>query len=263
MFINFFLLSLFSFSDRGECTIPVDNCNTIYLKVVKLPKEPPVVLDHEVPVFLWSKAAIDAQHWDLTALRVLPYIDGFNHVQKIASIADVDLGLVHSAIQTLLFHGVVALIPIFLYSHWYAIKPDIRKLSKDKAMQSECISYVARSGKVIPKFRDIFMLYCALGPGTSVNALCSRHDLASLGIDEQRLIQYGLIEKFIYKLSKYPVLLTSDHTSSKWKDKLKWLNGYYSYDEICCKSTAAGEPLDYEEINRMTENDPYVVHIYK
>ena len=228
---------------------------------MRLPKQPPVVLDHSVPVFLWSKAAIESKLWDLTAHRVLPYIDGFNHVQKIALIADVDLSIVRSALQTLLFHGVIALIPIFLYSNNYSTKPEIVQLSKNKAMQEECVSYVAKDLTDLPNFRDVFMLYCALGPGISVQALCSRHDPSALGIDEQKLLQYGLIKKFIHKLNKYPILLTSDQT--RWGDKSKWLNGYYNYAEISCKSVAVNDPFQHDDINQATENDPYVVHILK
>lgn len=250
-------------SCTGECNIPIDSCNTIYLKVVKLPKEPPVVLDHQVPIFSWSKKAVESQHWDLTAQHVMPYIDGLNHVQKISSLADVDLGLVRSAIQTLLFHGVVALMPVFLYSNMYAIKPEINILPNDEDMQEECVSYVARDKNELPNFRDVFMLYCAFGPGISVNALCSRHDPASLGINEVKLIQYGLIKKFIHKLNKYPVLLTSDYNYCKWVSGSRWLNGYHNYAEICCKAADAGETLQYEDIDKKTENDPYVVHIWK
>jgi len=248
-------------SANGECTIPINHCNTIYLKIVRLPKQPPVVHDHSVPVFLWTKGAIESKLWDLTAHRILPYIDGFNHVQKIALIGDVDLSIVRSAIQTLLFHGVIALIPIFLYSNSYSIKPEIVNLSKDRAMQSECLAYVGTDPSTPPNFRDVFMLYCAMGPGISVQALCSRHDPAALGIDVQKLIQYGLIKSFIHKLNKYPILLSSDQ--SRWGDRTKWLNGYYNYAEISCKSVAAGDPFRHDDINQETENDPYVLHILK
>jgi len=248
-------------SAKGECTILINHCNTIYLKVVRLPKQPPVVHDHSVPVFLWSKTAIESKLWDLTAHRVLPYIDGFNHVQKIALIADVDLSIVRSAIQTLLFHGVISLIPIFLYSNSYSIKPEIVNISKNKEMQLECVSYVAKDPMNKPNFRDVFMLYCALGPGISVQALCSRHDPSSLGIDEQKLIQYGLIKNLIHKLNKYPILLSPEQ--SLVGDRSKWMNGYYNYEEISCKSVAAGDPFQHEEINQATENDPSVLHILK
>lgn len=248
---------------NGECTIPINHCNTIYLKVIHLPKQPPVVLDHDVPVLLWSKNEIQSKLWDLTADRILPYINGLYHVQKIAMVADVDLTIVRSAIQTLLFHGVVELIPIFLYSNSYSVKPEITELAKNKQKQEECVAYVARDASSPPHFRDVFMLYCALGPGISVEALCCRHEPSELGIDEQKLIQYGLIKKFIHKLNKYPILLSQPSDRERWGDKAKWLTGHYSYDEISCKSLASGDPFQHEDINRATENDPHVVHVLK
>ena len=56
-------------------------------------------------------------------------------------------GLVQSAVQTLVYHGVVTLIPVFLYTNMYAIKPDIVNLSKDRQMQEECVRYVASEPK--------------------------------------------------------------------------------------------------------------------
>lgn len=238
----------------------MNNCNTIYLKINNLPTEPPTVLDHYVPVFLWSKPAIESQHWNLTAKRVIPYIDGFNHVQKIATLANVDLALVRSALQTLVFHGVIALVPMFLYSNMYSVKPKVHTIFNDDMLQKECLIYVAKDDKKPPNFREVFKLYCALGPGISVNALCSRFDPASLGIDEKKFIQFGLIKKFIHKLSKYPILQTPDN---KFRDISKWLTGYYSYEEICCKSTALGEPIRYHDLVAMTENEPCILHIWK
>ena len=122
---------------------------------------------------------------------------------------------------------------------------------------------MAKDQERMPNFRDVFELYCALGPGITVRHLCNRHDPSSAGIDEQKFIQYGLIKGFITKLDKYPVLLTSEPPSTKLKTLSKWLNGYYSYEEICCRSMAAGDPIPYDEIDKKTESDPYVVHIWK
>ena len=219
--------------------------------------------DNQVPVFLWSKSAIENQHWDLTAQRIIPYIDGCNHVQKIASIANVDLGIVRSAIQTLLFYGVVALVPIFLYSNKYAIKPKINHLLKDQSMKAECIAYVSQNEKMPSTFHNIFKLYCALGPGISVDALCDRHDPAGLGINIQRFILYGLIKKFIHNLSKYPVFCPRDQHTNRWLECFKYFNGCYSYSEICCKSAAAGESMHFEEINSVIEKDPNIILIWK
>ncbi len=36
--------------------------------------------------------------------QILPYIDGFNHVARIAALADVEPNLVRACVQTLLYH---------------------------------------------------------------------------------------------------------------------------------------------------------------
>lgn len=48
-------------------------------------------------------------------LQILPYIDGFNHVSKIAALTDVEISLVRACVQNLVYYGVVTLVPIFQY----------------------------------------------------------------------------------------------------------------------------------------------------
>lgn len=74
---------------------------TSHLKVVRLAPEPKPVLDHQVPIFLEGREAFRSDHWDLTTQQVLPYIDGFNHVARIAAEADVENNLVKSCVQNL------------------------------------------------------------------------------------------------------------------------------------------------------------------
>lgn len=61
------------------------------------------------------------------AFQILPYIDGFRHIQKIAAFADVDPGLTRLCIRDLVFYGVVELISIFQYSNTYTTTPDLSK----------------------------------------------------------------------------------------------------------------------------------------
>lgn len=75
---------------------------TTHLKVVRLALEPKPVLDHQVPIFLECKEAFRGDQWDLTTQQVLPYINGFNHVARIAAEADVENNLVKSCVQNLM-----------------------------------------------------------------------------------------------------------------------------------------------------------------
>ncbi len=247
---------------KGECNIKINGSNTIFLKLVQGLVHPPIVLDHHVPVFLWDKREIYASHWDLTAQQILQYINGCNHIQKISLIADMDLNLVRSAVQTLLYYGVVTLIPVFLHSNMYALTPEIHKLSKDDEMHKECVKWVADDAAHLPNCRDVFMLYCAMGPGIMIKDLCARHDMTSLKVNPRLLVQYGLIKGFIHRLDKYPVLV-GEPLSLKLKNIAKWLNGIFSCDEIICRNHAMGVSITYQELDAITENDPAVICIWK
>ncbi|XP_074054130.1 GATOR1 complex protein NPRL2 isoform X1 [Macrotis lagotis] len=96
----------------GRCTLPIDESNTIHLKVIEQRPDPPIAQEYDVPVFTKDKDEFFNAQWDLTTQQILPYIDGFRHIQKISAEADVELNLVRIAIQNLLYYGVVTLVSI-------------------------------------------------------------------------------------------------------------------------------------------------------
>jgi len=51
------------------------------------------------PVVMWESLAY---HFSMFLFQVLPYIDGFNHVAKIAAEADVENNLVKACVQNLM-----------------------------------------------------------------------------------------------------------------------------------------------------------------
>lgn len=262
---------------NGKCTIQIDETNTIHLKCnVTSSTESYSVLDHQVPVFICNKDALTSSEWDITTQQILPYIDGFNHVQRIAGEADVEISLVRMCIQDMVQHKVVKLIPIFQYSNVYIPTPEINQLTHDKRLQEECLDYVGKKGRTLPSFRDVFMLYCGLSPGATVRDLCTRYNPGNLRVDERRLIQFGMVTGIIRRLHKYPVQLTTpktaalpkshhrmrgrhrDSDANRLKLTAKWLDGNHSYDEICCKTG-----LTYQEVDDIVELDPHIVVIWK
>nr|CAD7435873.1 unnamed protein product [Timema monikensis] len=84
------------------CTL-TEGTTTTHLKLTRLVQDPEPVLDHQVPVFLEDQSSFQAEQWDLTTNQVLPYIDGFNHVSRIAAEADVDINLVKACVQNLVW----------------------------------------------------------------------------------------------------------------------------------------------------------------
>ncbi|XP_031573687.1 GATOR complex protein NPRL2-like [Actinia tenebrosa] len=263
-------------NEVGKCTITIDEANTIHLKPDLTSKEPCPVNDHDVPIFTWYQGAWSLSEWDISTQQIMPYIDGFNHVLRIANEADMDPSLVRECIQNMVYYNVVKLIPIFQYSNVYIPTPEMNKLVTEKKLQDECITYSPKKGAVLPTFYDVFKLYCGLSPGVTVRDLCARFNPGSLRIDERRLIQFGVMRGLIRRLHKYPVLLTKPQhdrslrshsrgmvtikTGSSKHVRLqpKWLNGRHNYDEICCKTG-----LSHQELDDIIENDPHVVVVWK
>ncbi|XP_052081815.1 GATOR complex protein NPRL2-like [Mytilus californianus] len=244
----------------GYCSIRMGESCTVHLKVAPKIYDPPPVQDQDVPVFLKDKQNLKLGHWDLTTQQILSYIDGFKHVAKIAGEADVEINLVKSCLQNLVHYQVIKVIPIFQYSNVYTTRPDIQTLYTNKRLQEECIKYVAKKGSLQPpNFRDIFLLYCSLGPGVTVKDICSRFNPHALKIDERKLIQFGLMKGLVRRLQKYPIKFPGDvMTSVKLQQLYPWFNGRHSYDEICSKTG-----LSHQDLEEKIETDPSIVISWK
>ncbi|XP_022101188.1 GATOR complex protein NPRL2-like isoform X2 [Acanthaster planci] len=248
-------------NSNGKCSIPINESNTIHLKIVPPTKDPPAVLEHHVPMFLTDKNAFDSSQWDLTSQQILPYIDGVNHVQRIATEADVDINLVKICLQNMLYYGVITIVPIFQYSNVYITQPDINRLVEDEALREECIKYVTRNEMASPAtLRSIIHLYGSLRSDISVKDLCLRFDPRSLNIDERHLIQFGVIRGLIKRLHQYPVrVLDGGEQHRTHQQPLdRYMNGHFNFDEICCKTGQS-----HQELEDYVENDANIYVLWK
>ncbi len=243
-------------NESGSCCVPVNASTTIHLKVVPPRTEPGMVEEYSVPI-ICTKHPVNSSDWDLATKQLFPYIDGFRHVAKIAAEADVDVNIVKVCIQNLVYYGVIKIISIFQYTNVYVTTAEINTLAGDAALQAECVAYVTRPGKS-PVFRDVFAIYCGLRAGTTMRDVCIRYNPYVLGIDERKLVQYGLMKGFIRHLKKYPIKLPHEPGSCRLKKLYKWFNGCYSYDAICCMTGLTGQELD-----GMVENDQSIVVCWK
>uniref|UniRef100_A0A667WTT4 NPR2 like, GATOR1 complex subunit n=1 Tax=Myripristis murdjan TaxID=586833 RepID=A0A667WTT4_9TELE len=239
----------------GACTLPIDESNTIHLKLIEQRKDPQIVQEYDVPVFTQSKDHFIKSQWDLTTQQILSYIDGFRHIQKISAEADVELNLVRIAnsFYLVLIVGCVFL-PSLQYSNVYCTTPKVQSLIDDKSIQEECLTYVTKQGQKRASLRDVFQLYCGLTPGTTVRDLCSRYSQQLQRVDERRLIQFGLMKSLIRRLQKYPVKVIRDERSRP----PRLYTGCHSYDEICCKTG-----MSYKELDERLENDPNIIVCWK
>uniref|UniRef100_A0AAY5JWY7 NPR2 like, GATOR1 complex subunit n=1 Tax=Esox lucius TaxID=8010 RepID=A0AAY5JWY7_ESOLU len=250
----------------GASTLPIDESNTINLKLIEQRRDPLIVQEYDVPVFTHCKDHFIKSQWDLTTQQILAYIDGFRHIQKISAEADVELNLVRIAVQNLLYYGVVTLVSIFQVMKpsdiWNvsATSPNkVTRLFGETVVRSGaglCLTPhpACVSGQKRACLRDVFQLYCGLTPGTTVRDLCSRYSQQLQRVDERRLIQYGLMKSLIRRLQKYPVKVLRDERSRP----PRLYTGCHSYDEICCKTG-----MSYKELDERLENDPNIIVCWK
>jgi hypothetical protein len=102
----------------SETSIPIDQFNSIELKIFPFYPNPPAVKDWMVPLALINLSKRIEDNWDLTMAKVwmttrltyrnlrkrqvCRFIDGTNHVSRIAYLANCDLKLTRHAISHLL-----------------------------------------------------------------------------------------------------------------------------------------------------------------
>uniref|UniRef100_A0A8C5CEN2 NPR2 like, GATOR1 complex subunit n=1 Tax=Gadus morhua TaxID=8049 RepID=A0A8C5CEN2_GADMO len=224
----------------GACTLPIDESNTIHLKLIEQRKDPPIVQEYDVPVFAKGKDHFIKSQWDLTTQQ--------------AGLTDYNTFMHHVSKSSIQYYGVVTMVSIFQYSNVYCTTPIVQSLIDNKSIQEECLRYVTKQGQKQANLRDVFQLYCGLTPGTTVRDLCSRYSPQLQRVDERRLIQFGLMRGLIRRLQKYPVKVCRDEKSQP----PRLYTGCHSYDEICCKTG-----MSYKELDERLENDPNIIVCWK
>ncbi|KAJ5929020.1 Nitrogen permease regulator [Penicillium verhagenii] len=126
-----------------ECMIPIDELNTLNIKLFPIYPSPPAVKAWYVPLFTVRYQAFMDENWDLTMQRVVPHINGVNSIRIISLLADTDFSLTCRAIRHLLYYGCVFLLDIFSFSAIYAPTAQFNgTIASDEAMQLECARYV-------------------------------------------------------------------------------------------------------------------------
>ncbi|KAK3336710.1 nitrogen permease regulator 2 [Cercophora scortea] len=130
-------------NNYGECMIPVDDANTINMKLFPHHMTPPEVKGWHVPVAKMKFADVVDPTWDLTLQRVIRHIDGVSDVRRIAFAADVSLELTQLALRHLLFYDTILLLDMFFFGACYAPRPGIHDfLANRGGVVDECANYV-------------------------------------------------------------------------------------------------------------------------
>jgi nitrogen permease regulator 2-like protein len=218
-----------------ECMIPIDDLNTLNLKLFPTYAPPPPVKGWQVPIFTVRPESLMDENWDLTMQRVVPHINGVSSVKHIAILADADLGLTKQCIKHLLYYGCLLLLDVFSFAAIYAPTAEFATtIAADEDMQRECAKYVntafaptttsdklgnvvdqpdvpitgddiwplTSSGKIVDGV-GIIELFAALKQGQSVRQWYAENSDMLANIDLRRFITFGVIKGFVYRVHKY------------------------------------------------------------
>ncbi|KAI0277219.1 nitrogen permease regulator 2 [Russula aff. rugulosa BPL654] len=227
----------------SETSIRIDNFNSIELKIFPFYPNPPPVNDWMVPVALIKFENIMEQNWDLTMTKVCKYIDGTNHIARIAHLADCDIALSRQAIAHLLYYQVIMIIDIFQYSNTYTLRKSIQWLADEAHVKEECGPYVIKEGRSIPDWPKLLHLYSRMRPGKTVFEWMQDHDVRSLGIDVRRFASFGVIKGFLRRVHRWPMLTDEiQQQHPQISQPLAYppllvplLDGEHHTDELCCR----------------------------
>lgn len=242
-----------------ECMVPVDEDNTLNVKLFPTYPDPPPVHAYQVPLSIVDLEALTDVNWDLTMLQILPFIDGVNSVKQISLRADADYKLVRKAIAHLLYYSCITLLDIFSFGASYAATAEMGAFVADPGMQEECRQYILLPETELGKGDEreerrkereaidgtrLVELYCSLRQGQSVKSWCMEHaDLVGV-MDVRRFITFGVIKGFLYRVHKYAIAVGGMLGEKVWKGKKResrqgdrelerFLDGTHCFDEIC------------------------------
>jgi len=208
-----------------ECQVPIDG-EMVSLKIFPRYPLPPTVDSHAVPVVL---VALETKQWDLTLVRILPFVNGINTVSKISLLADVDINLVKLALQHLIYYGTVKLIDIFQFSNVYAVTANIQKLLTDDALNKACLEFCRVQN------RHAYELYSRFRHGSTVKSLT-----AQLGdVDVRRLVIFGLVHNVLRRVHRF--LIPQSDTRGQIRGVSVWNK---SFDELCVALNMSTKTLE-------------------
>ncbi|KAK5192649.1 Nitrogen permease regulator 2 [Exophiala xenobiotica] len=226
-----------------ECMIPIDELNTLNIKLFPTLANPASVKPWHVPLFTVRIETMVDENWDLTMLRIIPYINGVNSVKRIAALADADVKLTKKCIKHLLYYGCILLLDIFSFNAIYAPTAEFcDMIAKDVEMQKECARYVntafaptAQEEVIIDSATDrrtsnltsvtlqddeiwpltgkgdpidgvgIVQLFASLRQGLTVREWYAQNANILANIDMRRFITFGVIKGFIYRVHRYAI----------------------------------------------------------
>lgn len=133
-------------NNYSECMIPIDESNTVNMKLFPLFPSPPDLKSYQVPISTVQLSSMVDVNWDPTMEKIIKYINGINSVRRIADLAEADYDLVRKCIQHLMHYSCITIIDLFQFSNIYAPTSTIADFINKPEMRIECQQYVYHQG---------------------------------------------------------------------------------------------------------------------
>lgn len=179
--------------------------DAINLKLFPSYVQPPPVHDWDVPVLLLDMSKFINDSWDLTLIRLIPFLNGTSHVKRIAHMADTDVLLVKECVQHLLYYSFAMLIDIFQFSNIYVLRPQVAPMLSDPHVESECASYVMLPGCDALPGPVLWHMYSMLRYGRTLHDWIGLLGSQVQAVDVRRFITFGVIKGFVRRVHQYPI----------------------------------------------------------
>jgi nitrogen permease regulator 2-like protein len=231
------------------------------------------IADYEVPALLRDISKAEVESWDLTVLKVVPYVDGIRSVVGIAHDCMIEVGDVKESLRFLADIGIICMIDMFQFSNEYRLTNRFFEVFGDPNLRTSAINFVftdmeayradcVKDGSEISRIvtlKDIsvpqgplnvyerLLLRClgAFAPGTRVSDIAlgnSRAGAISHYIDIRRLVIWGRVYGVLERVRRYPMILERSSLGGEmivdpdnFLGKLiPLMDGKHSVDEICC-----------------------------
>lgn len=129
-------------NNYSECMIPIDDSNTVNMKLFPLVPAPPELKPYHVPISTVQLERLMDENWDPTMEKIIPYVNGINCIRQIAELADADYSLTNQCIQHLVHYKCLVIVDLFQFSNIYAPTSDVSLFLADPDMYKECQAYV-------------------------------------------------------------------------------------------------------------------------
>ena len=238
--------------EKNEVYLYLDHANYLCLKLFSSNHHmiPLSLQDVDVPIFLiHDPSSLSSLPWDISIQHLIPCIDGFSNIQKIAKEAAMDIECVKNCLRVLVYYKCLIISDVFQFSNCYTLTENCHHVLSDRSMLESIQNFAALDKKDPPPIPQILRLTFALLPHVSIgDMLLTRSDLHLEGVDIRKLLAILQSHQIIRRVKKFPVSISNknafnlsdinmlpsidSYVKKEKEDQMNSFNGKSHVDEI-------------------------------